>query len=245
MRQALLMLLLLAAPFAAQAAEAPPVTVTVADPFLELHTGPGRGYPITQVVPRDEQVDVLKRRTDWFKVRDARGREGWVHISQMAATLTPSGAPLPIDDPSREQFGEHRREIGVLAGDFEGANVITIYGAYAFNPHLAAELRVSQLLGSFSDGQMFAAGLSHVFRPDWRVQPFVSIGTGALRISPKGTLVQTPDRTDQLAYVGAGFKAYLARRFILRGEYNKYVVFTSRDDNEEADEWKLGFAFFF
>jgi hypothetical protein len=28
-------------------------------------------------------------------------------------------------------------------------------------------------------------------------------GTGVIRIEPKGTLVQTPSRTDQLAYVGA------------------------------------------
>ena len=31
----------------------------------------------------------------------------------------------------------------------------------------------------------------------------------------------------------------------LRAEYKSHVVFTSRNDNEEVDEWKLGFAFFF
>jgi uncharacterized protein YgiM (DUF1202 family) len=224
---------------------AAPVIVNVYEPYLELHTGPGRGYPITFVVPRGEEVTILKRRTDWFKVRDSRGREGWASRDQMAATFTATGKPLPINDPSREQFGEHERELGVLAGDFGGANVITAYGAYAFNPHLAAELRLSQLLGNSSDGQILALGLTHVFRPDWRIQPFVSIGTGMIRIQPKATLIQTPDRTDQLAYVGAGVKAYMSRRFIFRAEYNKYVVFTERDDNQEANEWKLGFAFFF
>ncbi len=245
MRQALLALLLAVAPLGPVAADDSPVTVTVADPFIELHTGPGRGYPVTQVVPRGQQVRVLKRRTDWFKVRDERDREGWVHISQMTATLTPAGVALPIDDPSREQFGEHRRELGVLGGDFEGANVIAAYGSYALNPHLAVELRISQVLGSFSDGQLAGIGLAHVVRPDWRIQPLVTIGTGVLRIRPKASLVDTPERTDQTAWVGIGFKAYLSRRFILRGEYDKYVVFTDRDDNEEADEWKLGFGFFF
>jgi hypothetical protein len=32
---------------------------------------------------------------------------------------------------------------------------------------------------------------------------------------------------------------------LLRGEYNNYLTFTSRDDNEEIDEWTAGFAFFF
>ncbi len=40
-------------------------------------------------------------------------------------------------------------------------------------------------------------------------------------------------------------RAYVARRFIVRGEYKEYVVFTDRDANEEAIEWKIGFAFFF
>lgn len=233
------------APLVASAAAEAPARVTVADPFLELHTGPGRGFPITYVVERGADVEVLKRRTDWFKVRAEGGLEGWVSRAQMAQTLTELGEPLPINDPQREDFGLHRRELGVLTGDFEGANVITAYGAYTLNPLLNVEVRLSQLLGNSSNGWIVAAGVSHVFRPDWRVAPFVSLGTGLIRLEPKGTLVQTLDREDQLAYVGGGFKAYLSRRFILRAEYNKYLVFTDRDENEDANEWKVGFAFFF
>lgn len=230
---------------ATAAADSDALEVIVVDPYLELRTGPGRGYPIVQVVARGATVRILKRRTDWFLVRDADEREGWVHRSQIAETLVPAGARIEIDDPAREDFGAHRREVGLLVGDFGGANVVTVYGAYAFNAHLSGEVAVSQLLGSFSDGQIATLGLTHVFRPDWRIQPFVSIGTGLIRVQPKSTLVQAPERTDQLAYVGGGVRAYLARRFILRGEYKKYVVFTDRDENEEANEWKIGFAFFF
>ena len=66
-----------------------------------------------------------------------------------------------------------------------------------------------------------------------------------MNIQPEGTLVGTPKRTDQVAYAGIGVRAYVARRFIVRGEYKEYVVFTDRDENEEEMEWKLGFAFFF
>jgi hypothetical protein len=31
----------------------------------------------------------------------------------------------------------------------------------------------------------------------------------------------------------------------LRMEYRNHEIFTSRDDNEEIDEWKVGFAVFF
>ena len=219
--------------------------VIVVDPYLELRTGPGRGYPIVQVVPRGETVQILKRRTDWFRIRDGAGHEGWVHRSQIAETLVPTGAKIEIDDPAREDFNAHRYEVGVMLGDFGGANVVTAYGAYAFNAHLSGELALSHLLGSFSDGEIASIGVTHVFVPEWRIQPFASMGTGVIRVAPKSTVAQSPERTDQLAYVGAGVRAYLARRFIIRGEYKNYVVFTDRDENEEAYEWKIGFAFFF
>ena len=227
------------------AADGDALEVIVVDPYLELRTGPGRGFPIVQVVPRGERIQIIKRRTDWFHIRDAAGREGWVHRSQIAETLVPAGARIEIDDPAREDFGAHRREVGLLLGDFGGANIVTVYGAYAFNAHLSGELALSHLLGSFSDGYIAALGVTHVFRPDWRIQPFASLGTGLIHVQPKSTVVQAPDRTDQLAYVGVGVRAYLARRFILRAEYKDYVVFTDRDENEEVYEWKIGFAFFF
>ena len=55
----------------------------------------------------------------------------------------------------------------------------------------------------------------------------------------------TVDRTDSVAHAGAGVRAYLTRRFVFRAEYKAYVVFTSRNDNEEIREWKAGFSFFF
>ena len=34
-------------------------SVVVADPYLEMHTGPGRGYPIDHVVDRGETVKII------------------------------------------------------------------------------------------------------------------------------------------------------------------------------------------
>jgi hypothetical protein len=57
--------------------------------------------------------------------------------------------------------------------------------------------------------------------------------------------METEDRTDQTVHAGAGVRAYLTRRFIFRAEYRNYMVLTSRDDNEEVDEWTAGFSVFF
>ena len=220
-------------------------TVTVADPYLELRTGPGRGYPVFHVVDRGETVDVIKQRTDWYLVRAANGKEGWVDRAQMQNTLQPDGQPVDFRRPTIEDFTNAKWETGILAGDFGGANIISLYGSYSLNPNVSVELWGSQILGNFSNGWMASVNVVHETWPEWRFSPFFTLGAGAIRTRPKSTIVQGLDRTDQIGHVGAGLRIYATRQFLLRAEYKSYVVFTSRDENEEVEEWKVGFAFFF
>ena len=55
-------------------------SVVVADPYLEMHTGPGSGYPVFHVIDRGESVEIVKQRTSWYLVRSDRGKEGKVVI---------------------------------------------------------------------------------------------------------------------------------------------------------------------
>jgi uncharacterized protein YraI len=219
--------------------------VIVEDPFIELHAGPGRGYPIFYVAERGEQVAILKRRTDWFKVRVPRGEEGWVYRDQMRRTLQLDGEPLDVPGFTVGDYAGRRWEVGALYGDFGGANVVSAYGAYSLTQNLSLELWYSDVLGRFSNSQLINANIVHTFFPEWRATPYFTLGAGAIHTEPKGTIVATVDRTDNLAHVGVGVRTYVTRRFVFRAEYKTYVVFTSRDDNEEPSEWKAGFSFFF
>lgn len=243
----LALLLLLSAALVVQPAQAKKRyrTVSVADPYLEMHTGPGRGFPKFHVVDRGDTVEILKRRTDWFLVRTDRGKEGWVDRDQMERTLQPAGDPLDFSSADQDDFTNSRWEAGVMAGDFGGASIISAYGAYSLNPHVGVELWGSQILGNFSNGWMGSINVIHETWPDFRISPFFTMGAGVVHTAPKSTIVQGEDRTDQVGHAGAGLRFYLTRRFVLRAEFKSYVVFTSRDDNEEVEEWKAGFAFFF
>jgi hypothetical protein len=217
----------------------------IAEGYLELHEGPGRGYAVTQVVPRGDAIDVLYRRTEWFRVRTQRGVEGWAHQRAMLKTLLADGSPFTFDLGDRAGFMAHRWEMGVMAGDYGGATLVSGYLSRSFNEQLAIELTASHFLGNVSNGYALELGLTHVFRPDWRISPLLTLGTGAIQIEPKTTLILPADRRDQTAYAGAGFRYYLTRRFFARGEYRHHMVFTSRNENEEINEWKLGLAFFY
>ena len=219
--------------------------VVVADPYIELRTGPGRGYPIFHVADRGAEIEVLKRRTDWFEVRTERGVKGWVKQEQLARTMESTGEPVAIADPDWTDFGGRKWEMSVAFGDFGGASSISLTGAYRLSPNLAAELLGAQISGDSSDGWLAGARLVHTPFPEWRIAPFFTLGTGVMQINPRTSLVSSQDRTDQYGQVGIGLRAYLTRRFMFRTEYSGYVSFTSRDDSEKVEEWKAGFAFFF
>lgn len=220
--------------------------VKVADPYVEMHTGAGRGYPIFYVVARGEWVQLLYRRTDWFRVRTEDGKEGWVTAAQLSMTLNPSGERVDIRDPGHEDFVVRDWEYGALLGDFEGLAVISFYGGYHFTENLSNEIIISQASGSVSSKTILSLlNIIHEPFPDWTVSPYFTLGTGWLLTKPKSTLGTTRDRTDQYANYGLGVRMHLTKRFLLRVEYKNYVVFTSRNENEEINEWKAGFGFFF
>jgi hypothetical protein len=200
---------------------------------------------VFHVVDRGASVELLRRRTDWIKVRGADGTEGWAHRDQLERTLTPAGAAVTLPGPSPAARTEHRWEVGLQSGDLEGASVVGVQAAWAMTPSLLVRADAAQLLGSYSDGWLGTLGVAHLFAPHWRVSPFVGIGGGVLNISPKATLVQPEDRTDATAYAGLGLRGYLTNRFLLQAEYRQFVVFTSRDDNEEIDQWTVSFVYFF
>ena len=147
----------------------------VSQPYLELHTGPGRGYPVTQVVARGESVDVLFRRTDWFKVRTERGVEGWASARELTKANLADGSAFQVNLGDRAGFQTHRWESGVFAGAYAGATLIAAYGALSITDNLKLEVGLSQYIGNVSDGYIADIGLAHVVadtcgsnpRPRW------------------------------------------------------------------------------
>ena len=223
--------------------------VVVSDPYIEMHTGPGRGYPIFYVAGQGDQITILKRKTDWFKVRLPRGsfdaREGWVNIDQMRHTLDLDGDPIEIMKPGIEQFATRRWEFGLGGGDLEGAATINASLTFNLNPYIGLQAEVAQILGEYSDGYMGTMALYLRPFPRSRISPFFNIGTGYLHIEPQTTIVQALDLDDEIVHAGAGADIYISRKFMLRLEYRRHTVLTSRDDNEELNQWKAGFSIFF
>ena len=221
------------------------VRVVMTAPYVDIRTGPGRGFPITHVAERGETLRVFKRLTDWYKVETDDGVTGWVKSDVLNGSLKRDGSEAVFSLPAREAYTNRTWELGMALGDFSGAESLTMIGSYHMTRNLSAELKYTQAFGDFSNLKLLNANIVHQIWPEWRVSPFFTMGTGILQTSPNAGLVETIDREDNVFSVGGGFFIYLSRNFLLRAEYDEHNVLTSRNDNEEVNEWKMGFSVFF
>ncbi len=209
--------------------------VVVAAPYLDVRTGPGRGFPVFHSVRRDEQLILHKRRTDWVKVSTTGNRQidGWIHISQLGDTRTMTETLVNEDRRPRLEWS-------VSGGDFAGASAVSSSLAYRMTRHLSLRATGTQILGDFSNGWLATGTLRHHPFPGWRISPYFELGGGTLHTEPFATIVRASDRKDSVITVGAGTEFHLTSRFTAFLNYHRHTVLTSRDTNEEINEWKLG-----
>jgi hypothetical protein len=217
--------------------------LVVTEPYLEMRSGPGRGFPVVYVVARDEIVTVLYSRTDWYRVRAPRGQEGWARREELARTRLASGEPAPI--PPYPDFSTHRWELGAGYGVYNRENLVTGYVDYGFTDSLDIEAVVQQAFGTLDNRYIATIGIRHTFVPEWKwFSPTASIGTGYQYIEDK--VPPAPlQNSNQLAYASVGARGFITRRFMWRFDWRAYVVFNRLNVNEELEEWKFGLAVFF
>lgn len=219
--------------------------VQVVDPYIELHTGPGRGFPVFHVAERGEWLQLLMRRTDWFKVRSARGTEGWVNRMQLENTLTEAGVKQTFRDVLMDDYFRRHIEFGMAAGAMESDPLLRFHVGYRFNNTLSAEVAYMQVQGVFAGSTLYQINLQSQPYPEWRLAPFFSIGAGRFNNIPKTTLVNAMTTDSVTANAGFGLRYYITRRFMARADYANYVLFVSDERTDSYTVLTAGLAFFF
>ncbi len=221
---------------------AEPVTVEVMEPYLELHTGPGPGYPATDAVSRGDRITLIKRRTDWIKVRTPAGREGWAALQELQSSLE---AARHLELRSREDW-TRTPTLGVAAGVIEDDPLIAVTGSYPFNERLALQGDVWRVAGDYSSAWLYAAGLRYRFRPGHRLVPMVSAALAYVDNLPRSTLVDANNESGRALRVGAGLNYQARPDVVLRGAlYYLKADFSDQATEDTFSAATLGLEFLF
>lgn len=219
--------------------------VKVLEPYLELHTAPGRGYPVFHVAERHQWLTILKRRTDWFKVRTEDGTEGWVKRAALELTLSEAGEQQRFRDVLIADYQQRWYELGFAAGVFDSDPAMSLWTGLRLSDYFLVEVSLMQVSGTFSSSQLVHANLLLQPFPDWRFSPYFTLGVGRFDNEPKATLVDAEDVSTTAANAGVGVRGYLSERFFLRADFKNYVATIDDNRNEDYQALLLGLSFFF
>ncbi len=245
-----------AADAAAQAATAPAPAVAarsassnerlqITDPYIELRTGPGRGYPVFFVAARDAWIEIELRHTDWFKVRTDDGKVGWVTRRQLETTLTAAGGQKSFRDVLLDDYLSRKVQLGAAWGHFKSEPMLKVWTSYRLSETLSLEGTLGQVQGVFSGTDFWHIDLIAEPWSDRRFSPFFGIGVGKFKNFPNLSLIGATTTDAKLANASIGVRYYLTERFVVRADYTLYTAFVSDQRTTEYRAFTAGLSFFF
>ncbi len=217
----------------------------ITDPYVELRTGPGRGFPVFFVEPRARWIAIELRHTDWYRVRTDGGQVGWVQREQLRSTLAAAGEVQPFRDLVLDDYLSRRAQLGVAWGRFNSEPMLKMWGSYRLSETLTLEGTLGQVQGAFAGTNLWHVNLVSDPWSDRRFSPFFSIGVGKLKNFPNASLVGANLSSANLANASLGARYYLSERFVLRADYTLYTVSVSDTRTSTFRAPTAGLSFFF
>jgi hypothetical protein len=219
--------------------------VQIADAYIELRSGPGRGFPIFFVAPRNDWISIELRHTDWFRVRTDDGKVGWVSRQQLETTLTAAGGRKTFRDVLLDDYLTRKVQLGAAWGHFKSEPMLKLWTSYRLSDTLSLEGTIGQVQGVFSGTDFWHINLTVEPWSDRRISPFFGVGVGKFKNFPNLSLIGATTTNAKLATAGVGVRYHLTERFVLSADYSLYTAFISDQKSTEYRAWTAGLSFFF
>jgi hypothetical protein len=234
-----------------QAAHDNSVNLTVMDTFLEMHSGPGRGYPVIHTMEQDEHITVIRRRGSWYQVKNKHDKSGWIQQEKLARTIAPSGLPAALPDTQHGDYLAQQGRVGFSLGqqgDAETANLVAGFRLFSF---VGAEIEYGQVFGSAVDGTKYdgiSYGANILVEPikSWSFTPFVIAGIGkqSWEVKAKQAVGSRNEFHVDQTFWGAGINYYIGYNFVVRSEYRQ-IELSGNNNSSRNTAWRIGFSSFF
>ena len=222
-----------------------PFKVRVTEPYLDLRTSPGRGYPVFFAVGRDEWVTIVLRHTDWYKVRTSGGKLGWATRAQLASTVTEDGQRMSFRDPAFEDYLRRRFDIGAGYGASKTASMFRGWAGVRVSDTLSVEFSSAKVQAASSDTNIWHVNVISEPWSDQRLSPFIGVGIGKYHYVPGKSLVDRTVYNSQLGVAMLGVRYHIAGRLALRVDYSLYTAFVTDNRTRGYQAATAGLSLFY
>ena len=217
----------------------------VTDPYIELRTGPGRGFPVFFVTKRGDFIEIELRHTDWYRVKTDDGKVGWVTRQQLESTLTAAGATKSFRDVLLDDYLSRKVQLGGAWGHFHSEPMLKLWTSYRLSETLSLEGTIGQVQGVFSGSDFWHINVVSEPWSDRRISPFFGVGIGKFKNFPNLSLIGATTTDAKLANAQVGVRYHLTDRFVVQVDYSLYTAFVSDQKSTEYRALTAGVSFFF
>lgn len=249
MKALILSLLLACGPALLHAADEGPPTLAVSEAFVDLHTGPGRGYPVFHVAARGDVVQLLLAHTTWVKLRTSTGVEGWAPRDVLQGTLQAAGVAPGRFARWSDLHLRDKLEFGAAWGRFQSQPMLKLGLRLRLSDGIAVEAAAGQVQGLYSGTDFWQVDTVVEPMSDQALSPVLALGVGRFRNIPNASLVEQGTTNANLAHAGLGlrwrFGGPTASRYVLHADWSHYVALLSEQRSREYRALTVGLSFHF
>ena len=245
MKRVVMLLLMLLSALCARAQEAGAPRLVVSEPFVELHTGPGRGYPVFHVVRRGESALLLLAHTTWVKLRTGDGVEGWAARHALQGSLDSAGVAPGGVRGFVDRWVLGRGEAGAAWGRFQSQPMLELGLRWRLADTIGVELAAGQVQGVYSGTDFWRLGLSLDPLAEEPLAPVFGIGVGRFRNVPNASLVEQGTTHANLAHASVGLRWRFGSRYVLRAAWQHHLALLSDECSREYRAATVGLSFTF
>lgn len=210
----------------------------VAQPFLDIHTGPGSMYPKFYIAENNEVVYISAYQSDWYQV-ELRNHTGHAKVNgwMPAAMIDPF---LKSSSSTYKDAG--RWFVGTAGGVFANEAMIQGKLGYFLGEQLWVEFAISEVLEDLSSSILYQVNLLHAPLGKKTISPFFGIGMGQFENNPYQSTINQKDSSSPFMDVDLGIQWYLSDRLIFRGDIKNYVIALSDNKIDSHQEYSVGFS---
>lgn len=211
--------------------------------YMNIYSGPGRGFPIFYVAEKGDEVEIIRAHTEWFQVKTPRGVVGWAYKDELLPSLQKKDSDFE-DAVKEEDYETRKLELGLAGGSLSGNSLFTAHAAWRVNDFFSTELALSNAAGDFSTSNIYALQLLYHPFKFGHFEPHFILGAGQFAVQPKAGLVGTKDSHSAMTTYGLGLDYYWSDRFIMRADWQNMSVYSSAVQTDSDQQWSIGISYF-
>jgi len=199
----LLLALLLVMPMTVQA-----LSVQTSDVYMQVHSGPGRHYPVFKSLSRGESVELIKQKAGWVKLQLKNGQFGWVPYQSLWQSRIGPAYEKSLLDYARENEKKHF-SMGASMGWLNGDPMRGLLFQYPISTKLTTNVGWNSASSLFATNTMVSLNAEYDVLRYKRFQPMLLVGVGQFSSAAKTSVIGHDSISTSALRVGAGARLSL------------------------------------